>query len=168
MKKCLQCTKQATLHITEIRSGKSVSLHLCESCAKSYLNNVEVGGIPDEFESPIQIGGIGTIDSDTPESGAQACPTCGITFKQFRSQGRLGCAYDYELFRKDLLPILESIHHGETQHVGKIPPKVSADRRQHHELIRLRSELQAAINDENYELAAELRDQIRGYTAEEE
>ena len=162
MKKCLQCTKQATLHITEIKSGKSVSLHLCESCAKHYLSNVEVGGIPDDFEGPLDMGSIGTIDSDTPEASTQICPNCGITFKQFRSQGRLGCAHDYEVFRKDLLPILESIHRGETQHVGKFPPKVSPDRRQHHELIRLRNELQTAINDENYELAAQIRDQIQG------
>lgn len=162
MKKCLRCTKQATLHITELKKGKSISLHLCENCASEYLDTVKVGGIPDDFEDPLAIGGIGTIDSDTPvESTSTACPKCGITYKQFRSQGRLGCPHDYEHFRSELIPLLESIHHGETQHVGKIPPKVSDDSRKQHEMIRLKSELRSAIDDEAYERAAELRDQIR-------
>ncbi|TWT47955.1 UvrB/uvrC motif protein [Thalassoglobus neptunius] len=161
MKKCLRCTKQATLHITELKSGKSVSVHLCEQCAKDYLSTVEVGGIPDDIEDPLSIGGVGSIESDTPQEHEQACPHCGMTFKLFRSQGRLGCPHDYELFHNQLIPILESIHHGETQHVGKFPPKVSDDRRQHYELIRLRNELKSAIDDERYELAARLRDQIQ-------
>ena len=166
MKKCLRCTKQATLHITELKSGKSVSLHLCENCAKDYLSTVEVGGIPDEFDGPLAIGGMGTIESDTPDVAGESCPHCGMTFKQFRSQGRLGCPHDYELFHDELIPILESIHHGETQHVGKFPPEVSSDRRQHHELMRLRNDLQSAIDEENYELAAEIRDQIQSLQAD--
>ncbi|MBT5017118.1 UvrB/UvrC motif-containing protein [Planctomicrobium sp.] len=161
MKKCLRCTKQATLHITELKGGKSFSLHLCESCASEYLDTVKVGGIPDDFDSPLSIGPIGSIGSDTPvETSSQDCPICGISYKQFRSQGRLGCPHDYVQFHDELIPLLESIHHGETQHVGKFPPKVSDDSRKQHELIRLKNELKNAIDEEAYEHAAELRDEI--------
>ncbi|MCA8995851.1 MAG: UvrB/UvrC motif-containing protein [Planctomycetaceae bacterium] len=160
MKKCLRCTKQATLHITELKKGKSLSLHLCENCAKEYLSTVEVGGVPDEFPASLPTN-IGEEDDEkTDIHSTQVCPDCGITFKEFRSQGRLGCPRDYEVFRHELIPLLESIHGGETQHVGKIPPKVSETSRQQHELIRLRNELRAAIEEERYELAAELRDKI--------
>lgn len=166
MKKCLRCTKQATLHITELKGGKSLSLHLCENCAQEYLSTVEVGGIPDEFAAA----GNGNsknedADDDPADVGARTCPHCGITFKQFRSQGRLGCPRDYEVFHNELLPLLESIH-GETQHVGKFPPKVSETSRRQHELLRLRNELKTAVDDEQYELAARLRDQIHGLEAE--
>lgn len=162
MKKCLHCTKQATLHITELKNGKSYSLHLCENCAGDYLDTNKPGEVPEQQSEPLAIGGLGAIGSDTPiESTTDACPKCGITYKQFRSQGRLGCPHDYEHFHDELIPLLESIHHGETQHVGKIPPKVSDDSRKQHELIRLKNELRTAVDEEAYERAAELRDQIQ-------
>lgn len=164
MKKCLRCTKQATLHITELKAGKSFSLHLCEQCASEYLETVKVGGIPEDFDEPLAIGpigSIGSIGSDGPmESASSDCPFCGISYKQFRTQGRLGCPHDYEQFHDELIPLLESIHHGETQHVGKFPPKVSEDSRKQYELIRLKNELKTAITDEKYERAAKLRDEI--------
>ncbi|HWL06815.1 MAG TPA: UvrB/UvrC motif-containing protein [Planctomicrobium sp.] len=162
MKKCLRCSNQATLHITELKGGKALSLHLCETCARDYLSTVEVGGIPDDFatsaagasEEP------NGEEEEPAESTVGACPHCGITFKQFRSQGRLGCPRDYEVFHNELIPLLESIH-GETQHVGKFPPRVSETSRRQFELVRLRSELKTAVEEEQYEQAAQLRDQIR-------
>lgn len=166
VKKCLRCTKQATLHITELKAGKSISLHLCETCAQEYLSTVEVGGIPEEYGntySPSEKEG--SLEEEASETGARSCPYCGITFKQFRSQGRLGCPRDYEVFHEELLPLLESIH-GETQHVGKFPPKVSENSRRQHELIRLKNELKSAVDDEQYERAAQVRDQIQVIEAE--
>ncbi len=168
MKKCLRCTKQATLHITELKNGKSLSLHLCETCAQDYLSTVEVGGVPDEFTQPISMGNLPAPPSSHPPiSNTKECPKCGITFKQFRSQGRLGCPHDYVEFYDDLLPLIESIH-GETQHVGKIPPKAPDSSRRQLELIRLKNELKVAIDDEKYELAAQLRDQIKTQESEME
>lgn len=160
MKKCLRCAKQATLHITELKGGKSLSLHLCEQCAKEYLSTVDPGGAPEEFNSPQKLLGDSGDEEAAAETSTKSCPHCGITFKQFRSQGRLGCPRDYEVFRTELLPLLENIH-SETQHVGKVPPKISDSSRRQHDLIRLRSELKAAIDDEQYEAAARLRDEIQ-------
>lgn len=169
MKKCMRCTKPATLHITEIQLGQAQVVHLCETCAQKYLSSVEVGGIP----SP-EIGDDEDEDVDSEDvaeealaaaeaeedSGTVACTGCGITFKQFRSVGRLGCPQCYTSFHDDLLPLLESIHQ-DIQHVGKCPPQTSANTLRHHELVRLRGELKAAIEQENYEEAARLRDQIQ-------
>jgi protein arginine kinase activator len=161
MKKCRRCTKPATMHITEIREGQAQSLHLCETCAQEYLNSVEVGGSPDEFaDEDVKKPSKGKVEEVEEADTSKACPFCGITFKQFRSQGRLGCAHDYEVFHDDLIPLLESVH-SDTQHVGKCPPKTSPENREHYELFRLRHELKAAVENESYEEAARLRDRIR-------
>ncbi len=167
MKKCMRCTKPATLHITEIQLGQAQVVHLCETCAQKYLSSVEVGGIPsmetedDEAISESEAEGAALAAVEAEEEAATvSCSGCGINFKQFRSVGRLGCPKCYTSFHDDLLPLLESIHQ-DTQHVGKCPPQTSSNTLRHHELMRLRSELKASIERENYEEAAHIRDQIQ-------
>ena len=88
------------------------------------------------------------------------CPNCEITFKEFRSQGRLGCPQCYAAFVEELVPLLENIH-GETQHTGKFPKQAPEASRRQHELIRLRNQLRTAVEAESYEEAARLRDVIQ-------
>ncbi len=158
MKKCRRCTKPAVLHITEIRNGEAQALHLCEGCAKDYLSTVAPGTPGDESAAEAGFGHAPEDESD--DRDALACPHCGITFKQFRSQGRLGCPQDYVVFREELLPLLESIH-SETQHVGKVPRHAPGISRTQFDLIRLRGDLKAAVQNEQYEEAARLRDRIQ-------
>ncbi|HVW02372.1 MAG TPA: UvrB/UvrC motif-containing protein [Planctomycetaceae bacterium] len=93
------------------------------------------------------------------------CPNCGITFREFRSQGRLGCPHDYIAFQDELLPLLENIH-GETQHCGKFPKRAPDDSRKQYKLIKLRNDLRQAVAEESYERAAQLRDEIQGLERE--
>jgi protein arginine kinase activator len=155
MKNCSRCLKPATLHITEIRHGEVQELHLCESCAQQYLAAPEpVSDAGEELA-----GKLGDVeDSDALDS--LVCPNCEITFKEFRSQGRLGCPHDYIAFEKELMPLLENIH-GETQHVGKYPKRAPEASQRQYELIKLRSQLRSAVEEENYEQAARLRDRIQ-------
>jgi protein arginine kinase activator len=158
MKKCRRCTKPATLHITEIKSGETRALHLCENCAKEYLSSVQPGTAA---EAEAELEEAGFAENPAQEQDELACPQCGITFKKFRSTGRLGCAHDYEVFREKLVPLLESIH-SERQHIGKCPQHQPATAHKHQEMAKLRSELKAAVEAEDYETAARLRDSIRG------
>jgi protein arginine kinase activator len=161
MKKCRRCTKPATLHITEIRNGEAQALHLCEGCAKEYLDTVTVGSAAGESASFESTGATeGDAEQVPDERDALTCPQCGITFKQFRSQGRLGCPHDYVAFREELVPLIESIH-GELQHVGKVPRHVPGISRKQYDLLKLRTDLKAAVQNEQYEEAARLRDQIQ-------
>lgn len=161
MKKCRRCTKPATLHITEIRNGEAQALHLCEGCAKDYLNTVSPGS-PAEEAATFESGPTpeSEAEQEPDERDALTCPQCGITFKQFRSQGRLGCPHDYVAFREELVPLIESIH-GELQHVGKVPRHVPGISRRQYDLLKLRSDLKTAVQSEKYEEAAKLRDQIQ-------
>ena len=83
-----------------------------------------------------------------------------MKFVEFRNHGRLGCPHDYDAFKDDLLPLLESVH-GETKHAGKSPRRVPNSAGSQLELSQLRKKLQQFINDEKYEAAAQIRDQIR-------
>lgn len=162
MKKCRQCAKPATLHITEIRDGEVHALHLCESCAQDYLNQSDNGGAPDTSE-------LGKL-ADVSEQELDAldhlvCPNCGISFREFRAQGRLGCPHDYLAFEDELTPLLENIH-GATQHCGKYPKRAPDSSQRQYELIKLRNDLRVAIEEENYEEAAQIRDRIQSMETE--
>lgn len=158
MKKCHRCQKTATLHITEIKHGDVQVLHLCESCAQEYLRYTD--NEPEEAEGLAAKLAESTGEQDLEEIDQLVCPNCGITFKEFRSQGRLGCPHDYIAFEDELLPLLENIH-GETQHCGKFPKRAPDASRRQYQLIKLRNELRSAIEEEQYETAARLRDDIQ-------
>jgi len=157
MKKCGRCSKSAVLHITELRHGEVQALHLCEACAKEYLSKSSTVN-PDEM--PPGVESEAEVAEDLDELDQRVCPSCGITFKEFRAQGRLGCPHDYIAFEDELLPLLENIH-GETEHCGKIPKRAPDSSQQQFRLIKLRSELRSAVDEERYEDAARLRDEIK-------
>lgn len=155
MTKCKRCSKPATLHITELRSGTVQELHLCESCAQQYLNQ-EQDDATDEGAGSSQKEG----EAPPEELDHLVCPNCGMTFREFRSQGRLGCPHDYVAFAKELKPLLENIH-GDTQHNGKFPKRAPHASQLQYRLIKLRSDLRRAIDEEEYEAAARIRDEIQ-------
>lgn len=161
--KCHRCAKVATLHITEIVKGTAQELHLCEECAQEYLTN-SGGDQPGSTGSGLikhPDGG----DAQLEELDKLVCPTCKMTFREFRSQGRLGCSHCYIAFQDELLPLLENIH-GDTQHCGKFPKRAPDDSQKQYQLIRLRNDLRLAITEESYEQAAKLRDQIQELEAQ--
>ena len=59
-----------------------------------------------------------------------------------------------------LHPLIEKAHNGNTNHRGKIPSSTPADAKERMELMNLKQQLDVAVRNEDYELAAKLRDQI--------
>ena len=161
--KCQQCEKPATFHITELTGDQPQELHLCEGCAKQYLTTSD-GGAPAVAPTLANVLAkqlkLGQAADDLAKLDKRACPVCGITFFEFRNQGRLGCPHDYVCFEKELTPLIANIH-GETKHAGKRPQGQAAGTDEHSELIRLRREMDDAKQKEDYERAAKVRDQIR-------
>lgn len=155
--KCQKCTKAATLHITEVVTDDQFEeLHLCEECAHKYLYE------PQQKNTGQKGGDTGPVEESDEASALnqRTCPLCGIRFIEFRNTGRLGCPHDYQEFREELVPLLESIH-GETRHCGKTPRRLPQNKQMQSELIQLRKQLQQAVTKEAYEDAARLRDRIR-------
>lgn len=152
--------REATIHLTEITDGVRTEMHLCERCAqeegiavKSKLSiNELLSGLLATQPSDDEL--FGDTEQDV------SCPHCGFTLGQFTENGVLGCPYDYEIFEKTLTPIIKKAHGGKTAHRGKVPAKTPKDTKKQIELIGLRQRLEAAVQSEDYELAAKLRDEI--------
>lgn len=162
MKKCLQCSKPAVLHITEIRNSEARAIHLCEHCAQDYLAAPDDSAdVPEDIVDKI---GKLTQDDDLDEMDGLECENCGVTFSEFRSKGRLSCPQCYLSFGAELISLLENIH-GETEHTGKCPRRNPGSNEQHYKLIKLRNELRTAVEEEDYESAAALRDEIQALEA---
>lgn len=166
--KCQKCDRAATFHITDLVDGEPNEVHLCEECAQAFLTPAK----EDASEMMPAISGllaqhlaVGETADELARLDQRACPVCGITFLQFRKQGRLGCPHDYVFFEKELAPLLLSIHDN-SQHVGKVPKRCPQGADQQTQLIRLRREMKEAVTAEEYERASELRDQIRAIEAD--
>jgi len=155
--KCQRCAKQATLHITEV-TGESQfdELHLCEDCAQKYLYEAQAK------EAGAKGEGVGAQEEEIAALNQRTCPQCGLKFMEFRNNGRLGCPHDYEVFREELIPLLENIH-GEVEHKGKMPRRQPRSGQARSELVQLRKQLQQAVTREDYEEAARIRDKIKNF-----
>ncbi|MDD3642107.1 MAG: UvrB/UvrC motif-containing protein [Candidatus Krumholzibacteria bacterium] len=158
---CQFCkTRTATIHFTNVDGGDVQKIHICRQCAEEkgfeYLKK-------SNFEKHDLIAGLMDDPAAPPRSGhrtANRCPTCGRTYAAFSKSASLGCSKCYECFGADIAKVLKRIH-GNARHLGKVPRRFCTDgattRRR---LKELRSTLRAAVESENYERAAELRDEI--------
>jgi protein arginine kinase activator len=158
--KCDKCNKPATVHLTEIHAGKKLEKHLCEQCA------AQAEGIAVKPHTPINelLTNFVLAHSGMAKETGTACEHCGITWAEFRQSGLLGCEQDYAFFDKDLTPLLQRAHEGATHHLGKVPTRRGGSGvpiKRQIDLTRLRKELGRAVESEDYERAAKLRDEIR-------
>ena len=158
--KCQRCEKPATFHITELTGDEPEELHLCEDHARTYLTQSEPTEETTLAAALTQQLKVGQTAEELARLDQQSCPICGITFYEFRHQGRLGCPHDYTCFEEELKPLIVNIH-GETRHTGKEPQHGLSDTNDQTELIRLRREMKDAVDREQYERASELRDSIQ-------
>ncbi len=148
---------EATIHLTEIINEQMVEIHLCESCAqekgtefKAHFNvNDLLSGLTDLAKE---------ITGD--EKTLSKCPNCGLTYEEFGKTGRLGCSDCYEAFAKLLLPLIKRVQHS-TQHVGKRPSRLASPIRVNSDLRELQNRLTKLIQEEEFEEAARIRDQIK-------
>jgi protein arginine kinase activator len=158
--KCEKCNRLATVHLTEIRGGKKIEKHLCEECA------AQLEGFAPKSHTPINelLTNFVLAHSGMAKEQTGSCPQCQMSWSDFRQTGLFGCEHDYEFFDKDLSPLLHRAHNGGTHHVGKVPTRrggTSVPVKRLVDINRLRKELSRAVEAEDYEKAAKLRDQIR-------
>jgi protein arginine kinase activator len=161
---CEKCHKNpATVFMTQIVNGQKTELRLCPEC--SFKSE-----IPISFENIFQ-GFLNSLQSmaqasNRPETlPSIPCSVCSMTYEQFKSCGKLGCAHCYQVFANEMSALLKNVQ-GSIRHEGKFPRRSGVELRQKREVEQLRAHLAKAIEEENYEEAARLRDYIKELNAQ--
>lgn len=157
MQCCVCKEKPATVHLTQIVGDKMQKLDLCEDCAKAKGVND-----PTSFAMADLMLGLGASQElESAAAGQEVkCPRCGFSQADFKKSGRLGCPECYQTFAEGLSGLLKSMHKG-IRHVGKAPEALRQSRDTSDRLKLLQKKLAKAVEDENYETAAALRDEIK-------
>lgn len=157
---CSKCNSNpATVYYTDVINGVPSSRKFCISCAQQaglFSNmSMPVDDIFKSFDNVMKSfdEAFKGFDINIPQPPDITCSDCGMTLSKFKQIGRFGCAKDYELFKVG--PALEKIH-GASVHMGKVPEKTPDEK-----LKRLKKDMESAVKSENYEKAANLRDEIK-------
>jgi protein arginine kinase activator len=159
---CSVCKeKEATVYYTNIADGKTKNVNLCEACAKAKGINETSG-----FSLADLMLGLGASQEMEAATGdvALKCGRCGYSQEDFKKSGRLGCPDCYKVFADGLEGLLKTMHKG-TKHVGKVPEALRANRDLSERLKTLQKKLTKAVEDEDFESAAKLRDEIKQTSA---
>ncbi len=158
---CICKEREATVHYTKIDGDKVQKVDLCEECSKTKGINDPVG-----FELADLLLGLGAAKEIEQTAGGIEikCPRCGFTQADFKKAGRLGCSECYKTFAEGLEGLLKTMHKG-TRHVGKVPDSMRQSRELSDKLKSLQKKLTKAVEDENFEQAAALRDEIKQMNA---
>lgn len=160
----MQCdvckTNQATVFLTQIVEGQMKKVNLCDACSKDK-------GVTDPtgFALADLLLGLGAAQEIEKGASVQRCAVCGFTQTDFKKTGRLGCAACYETFEEGLEGVLKQMHKG-TAHKGKIPSRLHRHLQLDSQMKALQDDLRKAVEEENYEAAAGIRDQIRQLEAQ--
>lgn len=163
---CQECKKrEAQVHLTQIINNEKLSLSLCKKCAAALGFHSPLDNVP--FPLAEILSGLahpGPKEAQDDPADDLTCESCGLTFQEFTRQGRFGCGECYVAFRGRLEPIMRKIH-GASLHRGRHPEhsRIGDDAAALpvREEERLESELGQAIEDEDFERAAELRDKLK-------
>ncbi len=159
--KCENCgERHAQIHLTQIVDNSVTTVHLCEECASD--KGVQTGAAAqanplNDFIASIGMG-VGSNISD--EDSAIECSSCQSTLRDFRESGKLGCPACYDTFHGHLKDLLRRLH-GSNHHAGKYYFADSEESDQARHTRELKKQLKNAVDAENFELAAELRDQLK-------
>lgn len=160
---CQECgNNPATLHFTKIVNGNKTEFHLCESCARDKSDLIP--GTANGFSIHNLLSGF--MNTEPPHSTLESkpkllrCENCGLTYSQFAKMGRFGCSSCYKYFSSRLDPVLRRVH-GNTNHVGKVPKRTGGLIKHKREISDLKNQLQQCVEQEEFEKAASIRDEIR-------
>ena len=164
MKPCSACgEREGVVDLTQVEGGEVKTLHLCAKCAAergvqtpAALADTPLGGLL------AALGADAVLRPEPAFIGDQSCPRCGATLLDFRETGRLGCADCYQTFAEPLRELLRRLH-GSAHHTGKAyqAPGHAPQEAPAESAAVLRERLRIAIENEQFELAAELRDRLR-------
>lgn len=166
---CEICNKnEATVHITKVINGVKEEKHVCENCAGSVegidlvkdMNFAPALNFQNVISGFLNFMNQGSTSLPQDRLSRLVCENCGTTYDEFMKTGLLGCDHCYSIFNDAVMPVLRRVQTS-TEHHGKIPTRAGKDIAKEKQLETLKKDLQKAIEAEEFEKAAELRDKIR-------
>ena len=166
---CDHCDNKATVFYTQIIDGISKKASLCEPCAnkqgvtdpEGFLLGKDTGALSKPSAPTL----IPKLETSMGKESTRCCPGCGFAFHDLKKTGRLGCSQCYEFFRTEIKDNLGGMHKG-TSHTGRVPEGMLEAFEQRQQLEQLQLGINEAIDSEDYEKAAALRDQISKLSAD--
>ena len=170
---CEECgVRPASIHLTTITQGMKTEKNLCPICMAKYhrLPGMDLNGIAGMLNNLILPREAEKNEDPLGREDAYPdimCPECGTTYEEFRKSGFVGCAHCYSEFREPMLRILQKVH-GSVHHTGKLPDAGKGGMSLKITLEGLKNRLSRAIEEEEYEQAAQIRDKIRSITRQME
>lgn len=163
--KCQKCgANNANTHVKTVINGEFKEYDLCSECAKKMGYTNIFGDMESEFSNFL-----GSFFGNVLPARTQAtrCEFCGSTYSDIAKSGHVGCANCYDVFADELFPSIRRIH-GNTTHCGKnsslaqkAKGKKPTEETKEDKIKNLKAELDKAVSEQNFELAAELRDKIK-------
>lgn len=162
--KCQKCgANNANTHVKTIINGEFKEYDLCSECAHKLGYTNVFADMDNDFSSLL-----GSFFTNVLPARTQAtrCEFCGSTYAEIAKTGQVGCAHCYELFADQLYPSIRRIH-GNTTHCGKNSGKQAeqaqkpAEMTKEQQIAELKKQLDAAVQEQDFERAAELRDKIK-------
>ncbi|MCZ6835386.1 MAG: UvrB/UvrC motif-containing protein [Planctomycetota bacterium] len=162
MNHCDFCNKPAVVHEVTVKNGIQKEVHLCQEHA------AEIGiDMPDHqpISQLLTKFTVSHSSGSNPSAGSQrrpkrVCDECGLSYAEFRKKGTLGCPNCYDAFEKTLSSLVARAQNNATHHTGKAPKRAGTSLDRQLMIKQLIVDLDSAVAAEQYERAAELRDQI--------
>ena len=170
---CENCKQRpATITVTQMKNGKKMTRHYCDVCNKQ-LDHFHLNLDSDEDPNAMQklfsnwFGTPSWSVQSVPISNTQtkvqndSCPQCGMTYRNFLEEGKFNCPTCYETFKEQLPQILKRLHNGAIEHIGKVPGSINERNQMKRHIEALRQDMKLAVEEERFEDAANIRDQVR-------
>jgi protein arginine kinase activator len=156
---CDSCgERDAVVHLTQVVDNEMTQVHLCEKCAADKGVETTVAAPKTPLTALLQSVQQQMVSGSTDQA---RCGFCQATYKDFRASGRLGCARCYSAFEPQLRDLLQRVH-GATRHTGRAyGPPAPEQLQRASTVLELREQLRRAIELEQFEQAAKLRDQLK-------
>lgn len=158
------------MFITQIIQGEVTELNLCEDCARErglidpMTLSFNEKFFPENFQQQIEqllkkveqdVAQLNHIDDDAEElrdCPDMSCPICQFTLALYQKTGRLGCPDCYRVFAEQM---------GMMAAEGLATPMAEVELSPQLQRKNLERQMAKAIEVEDYERAASLRDQLK-------
>ena len=167
---CEYCnSKPATVILTQNIDGQTKTIHMCQDCAAALgvsFDKVDVGQVMGDIDN-FFASMFGTKTSNTAPGSTLTCEFCGMSLSELQKTGKCGCANCYNVFSDSVESAIRHLH-AATSHCGKIPYSVDGKLSIKRKTDDLKAKLAIAIQNEEYEKAAVIRDEIKAIEAKGE